>query len=112
MNRTLAAKIYVLARPVLVSQLAVMAYAVIDTIMAGRHGTDDLAAVGIGASIYFSLFVGLTGVLLAVTPTIAHLYGARRDAEIGEQVRQACGSPRFSPRFPSPRSAIRSLSCG
>ena len=89
MNRTLAAKIYVLARPVLVSQLAVMAYAVIDTIMAGRHGTDDLAAVGIEASIYFSLFVGLTGVLLAVTPTIAHLYGARRDAEIGEQVRQA-----------------------
>jgi hypothetical protein len=88
-NRTLAAKIYVLARPVLVSQLAVMAYAVIDTIMAGRHGTDDLAAVGIEASIYFSLFVGLTGVLLAVTPTIAHLYGARRDAEIGEQVRQA-----------------------
>ena len=88
-NRTLAAKIYVLGWPVLVSQLAVMAYAVIDTIMAGRHGTDDLAAVGIGASIYFSIFVGLSGVLLAVTPTVAHLYGARRDTEIGEQVRQA-----------------------
>jgi len=56
--------------------------------MAGRYGTDDLAAVGIGSSIYFSVFVGLMGVLLAVTPTIAQLLGAGRNAEIGEQVRQ------------------------
>ena len=54
----------------LIAQLAVMAYAVIDTIMAGRFATDDLAAVGIGASIYFSVFVALMGVLLAVSPIV------------------------------------------
>jgi hypothetical protein len=32
---------------------------------AGRYATDDLAAVGIGASIYFSVFAALMGVLLA-----------------------------------------------
>ncbi|MCC6868510.1 MAG: MATE family efflux transporter, partial [Burkholderiales bacterium] len=70
-------------------QLAVMAYAVIDTVMAGRYGTDDLAAVGIGASIYFSVFVALMGVLLAVTPIAAQLLGAGRAAAIGETIRQA-----------------------
>ncbi|MBM3345610.1 MAG: MATE family efflux transporter [Betaproteobacteria bacterium] len=88
-SRRLAHEIYRLAWPVLIAQLAVMAYAVIDTLMAGRYGTDDLAAVGIGASIYFSVFVALMGVLLAVSPTVAQLYGAGRHGEIGEQVRQA-----------------------
>jgi MATE family multidrug resistance protein len=87
-RRKLFAEIYDLAWPVLVAQLAVMAYGVIDTLMAGRYGTDDLAAVGIGASIYFSVFVGLMGVLLAVTPSVAQLLGAGRHAEIGEEVRQ------------------------
>lgn len=89
LTRKLARDIYELAWPVLVAQLAVMAYAVIDTIMTGRYATDDLAAVGIGASIYFSVFVGLMGVLLAVTPTVAQLLGGGRHTEIGEQVRQA-----------------------
>jgi MATE family multidrug resistance protein len=88
MNRRLALDIYRLSWPVLVAQLAVMAYAVIDTMMAGRFATDDLAAVGIGASIYVSVFIGLMGVLIAVTPIVAQLLGAGRDAEIGEQVRQ------------------------
>ena len=88
MKRKLALDIYQLAWPVLVAQLAVMAYAVIDTMMAGRFATDDLAAVGIGASIYVSVFIGLMGVLLAVSPIVAQLLGAGRDAEIGEQVRQ------------------------
>jgi multidrug resistance protein, MATE family len=88
-RRTLVTQIYGLAWPVLVAQLAVMAYAVIDTIMAGRYGTEDLAAVGIATAIYFSVFVALMGVLLAVTPTVAQLFGAGRLDQIGEQVRQA-----------------------
>jgi len=88
-SRKRLAEIYDLAWPVLIAQLATMAYAVIDTIMTGRAGTDDLAAAGIGASIYFSVFVALMGVLLAVSPTVAHLLGAERHGEIGEQVRQA-----------------------
>ena len=89
MSRKLTYDIFHLAWPVLIAQLAVMAYAVIDTMMAGRFATEDLAAVGIGASIYFSVFVAFMGVLLAVSPTVAQLLGARRHAEIGEQVRQA-----------------------
>jgi MATE family multidrug resistance protein len=78
-----------LAWPVLVAQLAVMANGVIDTIMAGRLSALDLAAVGIGASVYVTVFVTLMGVLLALTPTVAHFYGAGRHGEIGEEVRQS-----------------------
>lgn len=78
-----------LAWPVLVAQLAVMANGVIDTVMAGRLSAVDLAAVGIGASIYVTIFVTVTGVLLALTPTIAQLHGAGRHESIGEEVRQS-----------------------
>ena len=89
MSRNLVRELARLGWPVLVAQLAVMANNLIDTLMAGRYGTLDLAAVGIGSSIYFSVFVALMGVLLALTPLAAHLYGAGRHAEIGEEVRQS-----------------------
>lgn len=77
-----------MAWPVLVAQVAVMLYGVIDTLFAGRYGTVDLAAVGIGSSIYISVFMATVGVLLALMPVAAQLYGAGRHAEIGESVRQ------------------------
>ncbi len=66
-----------------------MANGVIDTLMAGRISPADLAAVGIGASIYATVFVTAMGVLLALTPIVAHHYGARRSLEIGADVRQS-----------------------
>jgi len=88
-SRGLYRELVRLGWPVLVAQLAVMANSVIDTIMAGRYGTLDLAAVGIGSSIYFSVFVALMGVLLALTPIVAQMYGAGRHADIGEELRQS-----------------------
>lgn len=78
-----------LAWPVLVGQLAIIAFGVIDTAMVGRYSALDLAALGLGSSIYVSVYISLTGVLSALQPLAAQLYGARRDAEIGEEVRQA-----------------------
>jgi len=74
--------------PVLIAQVAVMVNGVIDTVMAGRLGAADLAAVGIGSSIYISIFITAMGVLIALTPVAAQLYGAGKLAEIGEEVRQ------------------------
>src|SRR6202008_4602559 len=74
-----------LAWPILVAQLAIMATSVLDTVMAGRYSAVDLAAVGIGASIYFSVFIGLMGVVQSLSPIAAQLYGAKRDADIGEE---------------------------
>ncbi|MDD5298604.1 MAG: MATE family efflux transporter [Rhodocyclaceae bacterium] len=78
-----------LAWPVFVSQLATMAGGVVDTVMAGHLQPEDLAAVGVGSSIYFSIFVTVMGVLIALTPIVARLHGADRQEEIGEEVRQS-----------------------
>jgi multidrug resistance protein, MATE family len=82
-------KIAELAWPVLIGQLAIIAFGVIDTAMVGRYSAVDLAALGLGSSIYISVYIGLTGILTALQPIAAQLYGARRYAEIGEEVRQA-----------------------
>ena len=73
----------------LIAQLALMANAVIDTMMAGRITAVDLAAVGIGASIQVTVVVSLLSVLLALPPLVAHLYGADRRGEIGRELHQA-----------------------
>jgi multidrug resistance protein, MATE family len=78
-----------LAWPVLVGQLAIISFGVIDTALVGRFSAVDLAALGLGASIYISVFIGLTGILSALQPIAGQLYGARRPTEIGEEVRQA-----------------------
>jgi MATE family multidrug resistance protein len=75
--------------PVLIAQIAVMLYSFVDTVMAGRYGTTDLAAVGIGASVYITVFVTVMGVLLALSPVAAQHFGAGRYAAIGEDVRQS-----------------------
>ena len=77
-----------LALPIYIGQIAWMANNVIDTVMSGRISAVDQAAVGIGMSIFFSVFVPLMGVLLAVTPFISQHFGAGDDAAIGEDVRQ------------------------
>ncbi|MDK9724205.1 MAG: MATE family efflux transporter [Sterolibacteriaceae bacterium MAG5] len=86
---SLARELARLAWPVLIAQLAVMASGVADTVMAGRLSALDLAAVGIGASIYVTVFVSIMGVLLALTPTVAHHYGAGRYTAIGADVTQS-----------------------
>ncbi|HEY5993601.1 MAG TPA: MATE family efflux transporter [Gallionellaceae bacterium] len=75
--------------PVLIAQLALMANAVIDTAMAGRLSAVDLAAVGIGAAIAATVVMSLISVLLALTPMVAHLYGAGKRDEIGRELHQA-----------------------
>jgi multidrug resistance protein, MATE family len=82
-------KIVALAWPVLIGQLAIIAFGVIDTAMVGRFSATDLAALGLGSSIYISVYIGMTGILTALQPIAGQLFGARREAAIGEEVRQA-----------------------
>lgn len=81
-------KILELAGPLLVGQLAVIAFGVLDTAMTARYSTDDLAAMGMASAIFISIYVGLTGVVSALNPIAGQLFGAKRFSEIGEEVRQ------------------------
>lgn len=77
------------ATTVLVGQLAVMAFGIADTIVAGRYSGQALAALSVGAAVYITVFVALMGVLQALLPTWAELHGARQHHELGRSVRQA-----------------------
>jgi len=83
------------AGTVLVGQVAVMAFGVTDTIVAGRYSQDALAALSVGTAIYISVYVSLMGVLQALLPIWAELHGAGRGANVGRSVRQSlylCGA--------------------
>jgi multidrug resistance protein, MATE family len=84
-----ARRITPLAWPVLVGQLAVLAFSTVDTVMAARYGALDLAALAIGGAVYISVFVGLMGVVLAVGPIAGQLFGAGKLPEAGRQLHQA-----------------------
>lgn len=77
------------AATVLVGQLAVMAYGVADTIVAGRYAQESLAALSVGSAVYITVFVALMGVLQALLPTWAELHGAGQARAVGRSVRQA-----------------------
>ena len=81
-------KLIGLAGPLLVGQLAVIAFGVMDTAMVARYSADDLAALAMASSVFISIYVGLTGVVSALAPIAGQLFGAKRFDEIGEEVRQ------------------------
>ncbi len=77
------------AVPMLIAQLASMGTMVIDTVLLGHFGTEDLAAVAVGGGIYIAVIFALAGILQAIAPTVAHLKGAGQDGEIAGALQQA-----------------------
>lgn len=77
------------AGTVLAGQLAVMAFGVADTVIAGRHSEAALAALSVGSALYISVYVALIGIVQALLPIWAELRGARREVELGASLRQS-----------------------
>ncbi len=81
--------ISVQAGTVLVGQLAVMGYAVADSIFAGRYAAEALAAFSVGTAIYASVYVALMGVMQALMPIYAEYHGAKNPLAVGAAWRQS-----------------------
>jgi MATE family multidrug resistance protein len=80
-------RILTLAWPVLVAQLASIGMMVADTLIVGHYSIEHLAAVAVGGSIYVTLMLGMTGVVLALGPIIGQHYGAGKHEAIGADIR-------------------------
>ena len=78
-----------LAWPVLIAQLATIGMMAIDTVVVGRSNTDNLAALAVGASIYVSLALALSGVVQALLPAIARHLGRNDERSAGHVIYQA-----------------------
>ncbi len=88
-NSTHARETLVLGLPLVGSHLAQMALHVTDTVMVGWYGVVALAAVVLGASSFFIVFVVGSGFAKAVMPMVASALGqddetqVRRDTRMG-----------------------------
>lgn len=82
-------RLFVIFFPILITQVALAAMGVIDTMMAGLYSSADLAGVAIGASLWMPVSTGLSGILAALTPIVAQHLGARRIKDVSSSFLQA-----------------------
>jgi len=78
----------ILGLPIIVHNLALVGMGLTDAIMAGLLGAKTLAGVAVGSSAWAPVFLFSLGLIMAQSPTTAHLYGAGKRAEIGRYARQ------------------------
>lgn len=72
------------ALPLVLSQMAQVANAVVDTAMIGHYGTIELGAVSASVAIWSPLIVLMVGLLYMLTPTVAELVGKSDHESISE----------------------------
>ena len=77
-------QLYALTAPILITQLAQIGMATIDTIMSGHVGTEDLAAIAIGSSLWTPILLFVAGIMVAFTPQVAKLVGANQTDKVGD----------------------------
>jgi len=77
-----------LAAPIIGSQLASVGAGFLDTVMAGHAGAAEQAVVGLGVAIWAPVFLALMGIVQAVSPIVAHHFGAGDDRAIVHDARQ------------------------
>jgi MATE family multidrug resistance protein len=77
-----------LAAPIIGSQLASVGAGFLDTVMAGHAGATEQAVVGLGVAIWAPVFLALMGIVQAVSPLVAHHFGAGDDRAIVHDARQ------------------------
>ncbi|MGQ0620346.1 MAG: MATE family efflux transporter [Panacagrimonas sp.] len=79
-----------LAAPLIAAQLSFVSMGTVDTILAGRLGASELAAVAVGSNAWFLSLVMFMGLTMAVSPIVAQRVGAQQSPErIGRFLRGA-----------------------
>jgi len=77
-----------MALPLMAAQVLQSANGLVDALVAGRLGRDELAAGGIGAGIWFFSSLVCIGLLAGLSPTLSKLIGERRRNAVGAGFRQ------------------------
>lgn len=78
-----------LALPITVGQLAIIGMSVTDIIIAGQVGTDDLAGVTLGSTIFNLATMLVIGIMLGNGPVIGQWYGAGNTSALRRQFQAA-----------------------
>ncbi|MFC0676594.1 MATE family efflux transporter [Lysobacter korlensis] len=79
----------VLAAPLVAGHVSTGLISFVDSVIAGRHGTQTLAAVAVGTALFWLPVIVPMGTLMALPPSVSQLDGAGRRGEIGALFRQS-----------------------
>jgi multidrug resistance protein, MATE family len=77
-----------LGAPIILSQVAQVVMGLLDTVMSGHAGAFEQAVVGLGIALWVPVFIGLMSVVQAVSPIIAHHFGAGDHAAVARDARE------------------------
>lgn len=77
-----------LAGPIILSQVAQVAMGLVDTVMAGQAGAQELAVVGLGVALWIPVFVCLMSVVQSLSTVVAHHFGANDAAAVARDSRE------------------------
>jgi MATE family multidrug resistance protein len=77
-----------LGLPIIASQVAQVAMGLLDTVMSGHAGAFEQAVVGLGVALWIPVFVGLMSIVQAVSPLIAHHFGAGDHDAVAQDARE------------------------
>jgi len=74
--------------PLIAAQLLQMSNGLVDAIVAGKIGSAELAAGGIGGSLWFAVSIACIGLMAGLSPTLSRLIGQKRKVFVGTIFRQ------------------------
>lgn len=77
-----ARAILVLGLPLIGSHVAQIALQITDTLMMGWYSVEALAALVLGATVFFTIFIMGSGFAWAVMPMVAHAAGSGQETEV------------------------------
>jgi multidrug resistance protein, MATE family len=78
-----------LAGPIVASQVGFVLMGFLDAVMAGQAGAEELAVVGLGMGIWIPVGLTLMGAVQALSPLVAHDFGAGDHAAVVRDTQQA-----------------------
>lgn len=89
-----------LASPIILSQIAQVLMGFVDTVMSGHAGALEQAVVGLGVALWIPVFIGLMSVVQAVSPIIAHHFGAGDHDAVARSAREGIWLALFAGLMP------------
>ncbi|GAA0338060.1 MATE family efflux transporter [Oceanobacillus oncorhynchi subsp. oncorhynchi] len=88
-NRRQKIKLFIIIMlPILVTQVSMNLMNFFDTVMSGQASAVDLAGVAIGSSLWIPILTAVNGIVLAITPIISQLIGAKEKKDIPQVIQQ------------------------
>ncbi|MCF4009986.1 MATE family efflux transporter [Rheinheimera sp. UJ63] len=87
-SRFEARTILKLSGPIILAQVTQTLMMFVDTVMAGRYGAVDMAAIAVASGLWLPIVMTLQGLLLALTPIIAQFFGSKQTSLVSHYTLQ------------------------